>query len=224
MENTDPMEDRLHLGYQIMASSDMDEITSLYDQWAPTYENDVKEVLGCLVQEQITSLVLQYAQKDARILDVGAGTGILGALLFQQGYHNLVALDKSAGMLEEAGKHQVYAELLTMSLSEPLAIPDHAFDAVVSSSVLCYHPFDESVFDELIRVTRPGGFLLFDMRPEQLNATDVMSTALPRYWQKLAEHEDRGNWKRIVKTDWVHLAPEVDEEGVVCILIYQIPE
>jgi ubiquinone/menaquinone biosynthesis C-methylase UbiE len=148
------------------------ELCDRYDRWAQDYERDLTETFGRPAREPIVDLTLKYVPKAAHILDAGAGTGILGQWLHQEGYRNLVALDLSAGMLAEAKKKTVYQQLYTMILGEPLDIMTATFDAVTACGVFTYGHAPSSAFDELIRVTKPGGHLLFTLRPDFYETSD----------------------------------------------------
>ena len=52
--------------------------------------------------------IFPEANKDIKILDAGAGTGIIGEMLVQQGYRNIDALDISEEMLNLAKQRNVY--------------------------------------------------------------------------------------------------------------------
>ena len=64
--------------------------------------------------------------------------------------------------------------------AEQIDRPDHSFDTVVSSLVLCSVSDQQQTIDELFRVLRPGGRLLF---LEHVIATDHKSIR----WQKFYE-------------------------------------
>jgi ubiquinone/menaquinone biosynthesis C-methylase UbiE len=80
------------------------------------------------------------------------------------GYKNMDALDFSAEMLEEAGKKGVYDELLHVDLSEPLDMKDDSYDAVICVGTFTYGHVEPSALEELIRITRPGGYICFTVR------------------------------------------------------------
>ena len=75
---------------------------------------------------------MKFAAEDARILDAGSGMGLVGALLAEGGYQNLIAMDLSNGMLDEARKKNVYKEFRQMVMGETLAFDTDAFDPVLS--------------------------------------------------------------------------------------------
>ena len=68
-----------------------------------------------------------------KIIDAGAGTGLIGVELKKLGYTNLCALDISAEMLREAKKKEVYTEFICTSLNGQSIpqIKSGQFDALI---------------------------------------------------------------------------------------------
>ena len=91
--------------------------------------------------------------RDARILDAGAGTGLVGEILASMGYRRMVAMDLSQGMLEEARKKGVYEDFHQMVMGETLDYETGSFDAVITVGVLTVGHAPASSLDELVRVT-----------------------------------------------------------------------
>ena len=95
-----------------------------------------------------------------RVLDLGAGTGLLSAYVAQRHPDaRLVLLDGAAPMLEEARRQLAprEVELIVADLRDPL--PDGPFDAVVSA--LAIHHLEDADKRELngrvLAALRPGG-------------------------------------------------------------------
>lgn len=93
-----------------------------------------------------------------RILDAGAGTGIVGKVLQDLGYTNMDALDISQKMLDEAKKLNVYKEFFCAALSaEPIAeIATDQYDALICVGTLTVGHVKPVAFDEILRVVKPG--------------------------------------------------------------------
>ncbi|NEP09469.1 MAG: class I SAM-dependent methyltransferase [Symploca sp. SIO2C1] len=121
------------------------------------------------------------------VLDVGAGTGLVGEWLHEEGYHNLVGIDMSEGMLAEAQSKNIYTELRTMVLGEPLDFPTATFDGVTACGVFTYGHAPSRSFDELIRVTKPEGYIIFTLRPDFYENSDFQA--------KMADLEAQDKWK-----------------------------
>lgn len=141
------------------------ELREWYNQWANEYEQDMQEIYGYTPPQQGAELMGKYLpDRNRLILDAGTGTGLVGHFLFEHGYRNLVGIDISLGMLEEARANNVYGDLHQMTLGEPLEFSSHRFDAVISIGVLTSGHAPPSCLDEIIRVTNAGGLVLFSMR------------------------------------------------------------
>ena len=70
-------------------------------------------------------------------------------------------------MLAEAERKGVYRSLVEARLGERLPYEDATYDAVVSSGVLTTGHAPASSLDELVRVTRPGGHVVFTLRSDR---------------------------------------------------------
>ena len=139
------------------------ELAEYYDGWAADYENHMSNV-GYAHPAMVAAMLARHVPAgDEPILDAGAGTGIMAELLAAMRYEHLVGFDVSAGMLERAARRGRYRELQRMVLGEPLAYADDTFAAVVSAGVFTEGHAPLSALDELIRVTRPGGYLVFSI-------------------------------------------------------------
>ncbi len=113
---------------------------------------------------------------EARILDAGCGTGLGAQFLAAKGFGHTDGLDLSAGMLREAAKKGCYKALHRQALGEPLDLPTAEYDAVMVVGVFARGHAPSSSLSELIRVTRPGGYIAFTLRPEFLMGTDFKDT------------------------------------------------
>ena len=95
-------------------------------------------------------------QPTARILDAGAGTGLVGKALKEMGYGSIVAMDLSEGMLEIAKKTEAYESFDQMVLGETLGYKTDSFDAVISVGVFTVGHVPASGLDELVRDHQAG--------------------------------------------------------------------
>jgi SAM-dependent methyltransferase len=173
------------LGPQALASS--------YDAWAATYDLDMLSI-GYANPAVAVGLVARHVRApESRILDAGVGTGILGELLSIIGYRNLAGIDMSEGMLARARGRGVYGDLRNQVLGERLDFDDASFAAVVSFGVFTPGHAPAAAFDELVRITRPGGHLIF-----------TVSTAAWRdgsFERKLRSLEEDGRLRAVESTD-----------------------
>lgn len=139
------------------------ELAEGYDAWAAEYEGDVSS-FGYKIPAVVAGMAGRYVDRDSRLLDAGAGTGVLGEILYLLGYTDLTGIDLSEGMLEKAREKGVYGTLRRMTLGERLAFPDGAFDATLSSGVFTTGHAPPESLREIARVTRSGGHVIFSVR------------------------------------------------------------
>lgn len=177
----------------IYQTKDNEQLTVRYDEWAKDYESDLDQAFNWIGPERVVEVFAGQVAKDARVLDIGAGTGMVGALLAKRGYADLTAIDLSQGMLDEARQKDVYRELRTMVLGKHLDYEDDAFDAGVSCGVFTLGHAPASSFDELIRIVRPGGLLIFSVQ------TVAYETA--GFKDKFAELTAAGKWEEVSVTE-----------------------
>jgi SAM-dependent methyltransferase len=148
----------------LFSSRNNEELAERYAQWAKDYDAELERDFEWRGPQCTAGFFIKYVPRKARILDAGAGTGLMGEILVKLGYDDLVAIDLSREMLEEARKKNVYCEFHQMVMGEPLAFATDSFGAVVSTGVLTVGHAPPSSFDELIRITRAGGHILFTLR------------------------------------------------------------
>ena len=150
---------------RLYAARDLDELRSEYDRVAPAYDVEL-ESMGYGSPRAVASVARRLLPTDGRFLDVGAGTGLLGVELVQAGFSRVDALDLSPRMLAEARRKHVYRELREGRLGGELDYETAAYDGVLASGVLTTGHAPAESLDELVRITRPGGHVIFTLRSD----------------------------------------------------------
>ena len=191
--------DKLHQAYHAKNSQ---ETADVYDDWADEYEQHMKNV-GYTHPAMVAAMVARHvAATDAAVLDAGAGTGVLGEILCALGYANLYGLDASPGMLRIAGLKKHYHQLSHQFLGEPLDYEDNRFALVASSGVFTQGHAPLTGLDELIRITRPGGHLVFSIARTYLDGP---------FDEKRGQLESEGRWRFVAASERYNSAPLEDE-------------
>jgi len=197
----------------IYSSIDNQELIERYNQWANDYDYDLTQKIPSRGPEYSVGFFARYAAKEAKVLDAGAGTGIVGEFLAKHGYTDLVAMDLSQGMLEEARRKNVYRELHQMVMGESLDFPTDSFDATICVGVLTVGHAPVSSFDELIRVTRPGGYIVFTLHSDMYENYG--------FKEKLIALESEDKWKLVEVSDRLNLM-ETESDIYHQIWVYQV--
>lgn len=193
------------------------EIADIYSQWAKTYDDDLNEDSDYVAPLWCLKLLEKYVlSKDVRLLDAGSGTGLFGQLLQQRGYHNIVGIDVSEGMLKEARKKNVYAEVHQKILGKPLGFPTDFFDATISVGVFSPGQGPSSAFEEMIRITKPGGYILFTIQPKFYENSDF------GYKPKQLAFETAGKWLLEEKTEKFQGLPKSEPDLFYNVWVYKV--
>ncbi len=104
-------------------------------------------------------------------------------------------------MLTRASSYGKYRELKHLFLGKPLDFADDQFADVVSSGVFTQGHALLSGFDELIRITEPGGLLVFSVARSYLHGP---------FQEKRETLETRGLWRFVDASEQYDSAPLAD--------------
>lgn len=137
------------------------ETNRVYNQWADNYERDMQEVKyfgPVTLMEHFHKL---NVAKEAKILDLCAGTGAIGRELVKRGYYDLHGVDGAESMLARAkdeGNYKTYKHLLFEPTSK-LPFEDNTFDCVLMAGVFAPGHLPIVALHEVCRVTKKGGVI-----------------------------------------------------------------
>ncbi|HET7128659.1 MAG TPA: class I SAM-dependent methyltransferase [Gaiellaceae bacterium] len=124
-------------------------LTRSFDRLAPTWEGRISNERLAPMRVALEAV----AAPPAKILDLGTGTGRVARFAAERWPQaNVIGADLSPGMIEEARK---LGGRVQYDVADASALPydDGAFDLVTLSNMI---PF----FDELARITAPGGSVI----------------------------------------------------------------
>ncbi len=146
---------------RVYSAEDSAENRRIYDDWAESYDRDVLSGGYSYLPMAAGLFGRHVGAGETPVLDAGCGSGLIGDMLARLGYANLTGIDLSEGMLREAARKGAYRELRRRMLGEALDFEDGAFRAVVCTGVFTPGHAPPESLDELVRVTEPGGVLIF---------------------------------------------------------------
>lgn len=150
---------------KVYTAQNHEQLMDAYKDWASDYDQDTVGRFGYVAHvASAEALDKVLDNHGAYILDAGCGTGLVGEELARMGYTTMDALDYSKEMLDEAEEKKIYKKHLQADLSKPLAINDERYDAIVCTGTFTYGHVKANAFDELIRITKPGGIICFTIR------------------------------------------------------------
>lgn len=129
-----------------------------YDGIAPNYDAAIRPLQRWFL-EGLRQKTFNWLPRDARLLEVGAGTGL--NFVFYPPATKGVAAEPSREMLQIAkDKDRPCGIRLVQSCAESLPFEDNSFDAAVATLVFCSVASPQRAFAELRRVVKSGGTIL----------------------------------------------------------------
>lgn len=171
-----------------------DKTQNLFDEWAKTYTEDLKNASGPLFgykhSLEEAGKMIQLSDGDT-LLDVGIGTGAFAASV--AGYSNEVwGIDISEKMLQECGKLHPKFKLQQGTFTEPgLADKKGSFDFIVSS--FCFHevlPHEREIAcQKMYELLKTGGkFLVLDIIFASKSAENEARMQIGEYWDPAEDY------------------------------------
>ncbi len=185
-----------------------------YNNWSGDYERDLCN-MGYRLPAIIASVFAHYVSPETTpILDAGCGGGIQTEPLSLLGYSGITGIDLSDGMLDIAKRKGLYKELRQMVLGEPLDFADNAFSAVISSGTITPGHAPPETFQELIRVTKPNGLIVFSLR--------VDAEQDPAYAIQIEKHSEAKNWQHVYTTPDFQTMPYGEPAVRNCVQVFRV--
>ena len=100
--------------------------------------------------------VLEVIDPSMRLLDLGAGAGIVSAMNFKGLAAHVCGVDLDPRVVDNP-----FLDEGRVSDAGEIPYPDASFDVVISDNVMEHLDYPEEAFREIFRVLRPSGKLLF---------------------------------------------------------------
>jgi predicted TPR repeat methyltransferase len=139
-------------------------LQALFDEAAPKYDELMLSVLQYRGHANVRELALEVLPRRAgwRIMDLGCGTGLVGAALkdFAQG-GRLDGLDLAPKMIETARARGIYDALILGDLETVLKEDGPTYDLMVSADTMIYLGDLQPTFSGVAHRLDAGGFYVF---------------------------------------------------------------
>ena len=199
------------------------EVKDFYDRNAACYDDIllkgdcVSHIMGA--RELAKHMKEAGCPSDAKIGDVGAGTGLVGQQLKEEyGYSNITAMDISPGMLEEAKKKGAYNDFVVCDLNEEhLEKFQNQFDHAISIGCFVLGNLKPVALEMMASFVKPGGFVCISFREKNLASKHL------GYKEKLEEMDTKGVWKEISRVidKYLPMGKE-DDLAKGCYIVFKI--
>lgn len=157
------------------SSSDPETQESLYDEWALSYDAELR-ANGYQTPTRLAALLanaLGSASRTAPVLDFGCGTGMSGEAMASEGISVIDGTDLSEQMLAVARSKNVYRTLWQMHAGE-LDVEPGSYDAIVACGVISPGAAPADTLDLLTAKVGPRGYLAFSYNAHALEDSTYM--------------------------------------------------
>jgi phosphoethanolamine N-methyltransferase len=135
--------------------------------------------------ESVLRCVAGVDLAGAEVLDIGCGIGGADQVLTSELGARVTGLDVDAALIDTARRLADESGLdigyVRVEPESPLPFPDSSFDHVFSHAAIIHVEDKPAMFDEIIRVLRPGGWLL---AYDWMRGTDPYTEEM-QYWFQL---------------------------------------
>lgn len=141
----------------------------LYGTWANDYDQSFARREDYQLHIH-TARAFVAAGGQGPVLDVGAGTGLCGAVLSDLGVGPIDATDISAEMLEQAMRKDIYRDSIEADLTTGLPVPRDSYSGIVSSGTFTTGHVGPGVFETLLRAARRGAQFALSINAQHYEA------------------------------------------------------
>ena len=135
-------------------------VKDVYQHWAEYYDKDLLKVnyeAPGIAAIMLASLYTSCDRGAVTVLDLAAGTGLVGEHLQKHGFTNIDATDLSEEMLKIAAEKKVYTGLILAEFGvDSSVIAADTYDALVGVGCFTQDHLNHSCFPEIRRVVKPG--------------------------------------------------------------------
>lgn len=160
-------------------------VAGIFDGLSGRFDQHLRQ-LGYQVPQWIHDALLELTgaeHKFSRMLDLGCGTGMAGAL-FRDNVTRLEGVDLSPGMIEQAKAKGVYDRLYVADLLDHLKQAPGPYDLLVATDVFTYLGDLRPIFSAVAGASAPGAWFLFSI--EECEGEDYRLLPTGRYAQSAA--------------------------------------
>lgn len=183
---------RLKAGAEISESNDASLSTGylqrLFDQYAGTYDDHLRGALQYKGPELLGEALAPFLKDapDARILDLGCGTGLCAPMLRPMA-RELVGVDLSENMMRKAAACGLYDRLVCAEACAFLEQETPGFHGVAAGDVLVYLGELTRLFSGIARILLQGGIFAFTVEKQDAQGFSLGAKGRFRYSKSYLE-------------------------------------
>jgi predicted TPR repeat methyltransferase len=160
-------------------------VRTMYEGMAGTFDQRLVAGLKYKLPRDVGAKIRElYPDNKLNVLDLGCGTGLLGACLGRiDGF--LIGVELSPAMIEQAARHGVYDRFHNVDLLDALReTPASLYDVIAALDVLIYVGDLSAAIQDAHRVLRDGGHFIFSCETAAEDEADLVLRPSQRFAHK----------------------------------------
>ncbi len=167
------------------AMSTPDEVKALYRMWSHSYDTAFGEGQGYQLPRAVATAFVG-AGGTGPVLDVGAGTGLVGAVLRGMSVGPIDAIDLSEDMLNVARMKGDYRALHASDVTRALDLRDAPYAGVVSAGTFTLGHVGPEALANLLAVAAPEALFVISVNAKHY-ASAGFEAALARFGDQITD-------------------------------------
>ena len=161
-----------------------------YQNTARIYDTGFAEEMDYILPFHVFNIFHTNFNSAGPILDVGAGTGLVGALLKDSLSNNVDGIDISQDMLNVAQEKKIYDKAILADLTRPLYFNSNIYDGIVSAGTFTLGHVGPEALDELLRIGRSGCLFVISINTQHFES-DGFLTKFQSLENKITNYEEK---------------------------------
>lgn len=157
----------------------------LFDNMAESFDKHLVTELGYRLPRVVADKILErFPERNLNVLDLGCGTGLLGACLGRlDGF--LIGVELSSKMIEQAARHDVYDRFHTVNLLDALReTPASIYEVITALDVFVYVGDIAEAIPDAYRILLSAGDFYFSCETAPEDGPDLVLQDSGRYAHK----------------------------------------
>ncbi len=146
-----------------------EDVKALYQTWAHSYDTAFHDGQGYQLPREVTAAFLAGNGRGP-VLDVGAGTGLVGQHLRAAGIDPIDGVDLSDDMLRVADMKGHYRHLMAGDITRPLSLKGEPYAGVVSAGTFTFGHVGPGALQHLLDVADAGAVFAISVNAAHFDA------------------------------------------------------
>ena len=187
----------------------VDKTRALYRDWAASYDAEITENGYQTPRRCAEALARHCDDKQARILDIGCGTGLSGIAFREKEFTNIHGNDLSDEMIAIALSREIYQSVQLVDLHNALDFAQGSFDVIAAVGVISVGHAPASTIAQMFDKLASGGLFVYS-----INDASIAEGSFTAATEALLERGDA----HLCEAQYDEHLPKIDMKSTVYVV------